>query len=241
MMITVVWVLLLTIIAAFIQRVTGFGFGIFVMMFFPYILTSYGASTALSGLLAGSTALLIAIRQWRYIRWRLMFVVLSSNIIVSFLAIHYMASLSNVVLKRSFGAMFALIALYFLFGSGKIRFRFRSSFSQGVIGALSGVMGGMFAMPGPPLVLYCIGRIDDKQAYIATLQAFSVLLNVFYTLFRAKVGFFTSDTCLLWVVGLVGVVIGTHVGTCLFERISASALRKIVYLFLLVSGLIAMC
>lgn len=238
-MITAVWILLLTVIAAFIQRVTGFGFGIFVMMFFPYILSSYGASTTLSGLLAGSTALLIALRQWRNISWRLMFYVLVFNLIASYVAIHYMASLSSVVLKRCFGVMFVMIALYFLFGNGKSRFR--SVSSQGLIGALSGVMGGMFAMPGPPLVLYCISRIDDKTAYIATLQAFSVLLNLFYTMFRAKVGFFTYDIFWLWAIGLIGVVIGTNLGACLFNRISAPVLRKIVYLFLLISGVIAMC
>ncbi len=54
------FIFLLTIIASFIQRVSGFGFGIFVMMFFPFFLPSYGESVMLSGLLAGSTALLIA-------------------------------------------------------------------------------------------------------------------------------------------------------------------------------------
>ena len=55
------FVLILTIIASFIQRVTGFGFGIFVMMFFPFFLPSYGESVMLSGLLAGTTAFLITI------------------------------------------------------------------------------------------------------------------------------------------------------------------------------------
>ena len=58
---TYILIFILTIAASFIQRVSGFGFGIFVMMFFPFILPSYGESITLSGLLAGTTALLIAI------------------------------------------------------------------------------------------------------------------------------------------------------------------------------------
>ena len=80
---TLLFVFILTIIASFIQRVSGFGFGIFVMMFFPFFLPSYGDSVMLSGLLAGSTALMIAVRNWRYIRWRLMGGVLIFNVIAS--------------------------------------------------------------------------------------------------------------------------------------------------------------
>ena len=32
------YIFILTVIASFIQRVSGFGFGIFVMMFFPFFL-----------------------------------------------------------------------------------------------------------------------------------------------------------------------------------------------------------
>ena len=56
-------IFLLSIAASFIQRASGFGFGIFVMMFFPFILPSYGEATTLSGLLAGTTALFITLRQ----------------------------------------------------------------------------------------------------------------------------------------------------------------------------------
>ena len=43
-MLTCTFVFLLTIVASFIQRVSGFGFGIFVMMFFPFFLPTYGES-----------------------------------------------------------------------------------------------------------------------------------------------------------------------------------------------------
>ena len=45
---TYILIFILTIAASFIQRVSGFGFGIFVMMFFPFILPSYGESITLS-------------------------------------------------------------------------------------------------------------------------------------------------------------------------------------------------
>ena len=83
-MLTCTFIFLLTIIASFIQRVSGFGFGIFVMMFFPFFLPSYGDSVMLSGLLAGSTALMIAIKNWYYIRWKMMWLVVLFNVLFSF-------------------------------------------------------------------------------------------------------------------------------------------------------------
>lgn len=233
------FVLILTIIASFIQRVTGFGFGIFVMMFFPFFLPSYGESVMLSGLLAGTTAFLITISNMHYVRWRMMGIIVLFNVIASFLAIEYMSSLSNETLKRCLGVVLILIALYFLWGKNKSNKLFLSRWAQGIIGAISGIMGGMFAMPGPPVVLYCISSIDNKREYVVTLQAFSVIFNIFYTLFRAKVGFYSESTLLWWGAGLIGLMIGTSLGSRCSERISNQRLKQIVYIMMILSGIVA--
>jgi uncharacterized membrane protein YfcA len=240
-MLTCTFIFFLAIIASFIQRVSGFGFGIFVMMFFPFFLPSYGESVMLSGLLAGSTALMIAIRNRKYIRWRLMGLVTFSNVLFSFVATEYMRSLSNDVLKQCLGVVLILISLYFLFGEGRMGRIFKSKPAQVTIGSVSGVMGGMFAMPGPPLVLYCISTLEDKREYVTTLQAFSVVFNLFYTAFRFKAGFYSDDTWLWWVIGLVGTMIGSSLGSRCFELISNRTLKLIVYVMMIISGIVAIC
>ena len=238
-MTTYFFIFLLTIIASFIQRVSGFDFGIFVMMFFPFFLPSYGESVMLSGLLAGSTALMIAVRNWKYIRWRLMGWVVFFNVLFSFLATEYMRSMSNDALKQCLGVALILIALYFFFGEGRMGRIFQSKPAQVTIGSISGIMGGMFAMPGPPIVLYCISTLEDKREYVTTLQAFSVVLNVFYTLFRTKAGFYSDDTWLCWVVGIGGAIIGSSLGARCFDIISNRTLKLIVYDMMIISGLVA--
>ena len=116
---------------------------------------------------------------------------------------------------------------------------FCSKPAQMIIGVISGVMGGMFAMPGPPVVLYSIRVIEEKRQYIATLQAFSVVFNVFYTFFRARVGCFSDNTLLYWSIGLFGLFIGTLLGARCFEYISRETLKRIVYLMMMVSGVAA--
>lgn len=233
------FVFLLTIVASFIQRVSGFGFGIFVMMFFPFFLPSYGESVMLSGLLAGSTALMIAVKNRKYIRWKMMGWVVFFNVLFSFLATEYMRSMSNSTLKQCLGVMLILIALYFFFGEGRMGMIFKSKPAQVTIGSISGIMGGMFAMPGPPIVLYCISTLENKREYVTTLQAFSVVLNIFYTLFRTKAGFYSDDTWLCWVIGIGGAIIGSSLGARCFEIISNRMLKLIVYGMMIISGLVA--
>ncbi len=236
---TCIFIFLLTIVASFIQRVSGFGFGIFVMMFFPFFLPSYGESVMLSGLLAGSTAMMIAVKNWKYIRWKLMGFVTFFNVLFSFVATEYMREMSNNTLKQCLGLVLILIALYFLFGEGRMGKVFKSKPAQITIGSISGVMGGMFAMPGPPLVLYCISTLEDKREYVTTLQAFSVVFNLFYTIFRLKVGFYSENTFFLWGIGLMGAFIGSTLGSRCFDIISNKTLKRIVYLMMIVSGIVA--
>lgn len=236
---TCIFIFLLTIVASFIQRVSGFGFGIFVMMFFPFFLPSYGESVMLSGLLAGSTAMMIAVKNWKYIRWKLMGFVTFFNVLFSFVATEYMREMSNNTLKQCLGLVLILIALYFLFGEGRMGKVFKSKPAQITIGSISGVMGGMFAMPGPPLVLYCISTLEDKREYVTTLQAFSVVFNLFYTIFRLKVGFYSENTFFLWGIGLMGAFIGSTFGSRCFDIISNKTLKRIVYLMMIVSGIVA--
>ena len=57
--------ILFTIGAAFVQRTTGFGFGIFIMTALPFLMPSYGEATTLSGLLASVTSMIITVKYRR--------------------------------------------------------------------------------------------------------------------------------------------------------------------------------
>lgn len=231
-------IFLLAIAASFIQRASGFGFGIFVMMFFPFILPSYGEATTLSGLLAGTTALFITLRHSKQICWRSVAIIILFNIIASYFAIEFISHMGNATMRRCLGVALVVVALYFLFWENRVSVLLRSKAARAVIGTISGIMGGMFAMPGPPVVLYCIGAIKDKMQYMATLQALSVVFNIFYTMFRIKAGFFTDNTPIYWAIGCGGIVIGSAIGAWCFNRISHHTLKKVVCVIMIISGII---
>ena len=236
---TVAALLLLSVGASFVQRVSGFGFGIFIMTALPYLMPSYGEATCLSGLLALTTSTMIVIRYHRHLNWRHLLPILTTFIIVSFFAIMIVGRLNDGVLRKILGAALIVISLYLIFINGKLTLPATLSV-QCSMGTLSGIMGGLFGMQGPPAVLYFLAAEKTKEEYIALAQTYFLVGNMCMTVFRAHTGFLTPFVGIGCCAGLPGVLLGTWIGGKVFARISVSLLRKIVYLYMGVSGILAL-
>ena len=81
-------IFLLSMGASFIQRTTGFGFGIFIMTMLPFLMPSYGEATTLSGLLAITTSAAIVWRLRDYVTWQRLWLYVDKKVTFR-LAIHY--------------------------------------------------------------------------------------------------------------------------------------------------------
>lgn len=232
-------VFLAATVASFIQRVTGFGFGIFIMTILPLIMPSYGEATALSGLLAVVNSIYVSIRMWKQIQWKKLLPILLTFIVVSFFAIRMVAGIDDKMLKHVLGVILIAVSIYFFFISERIRVR-PTMPVQLTMGTASGLMGGFFAMQGPPAVLYFIACTDTKEEYLAITQAFFMFGNLMMTFFRAANGFVTTAVGLGWCCGLAGVLIGIWLGAKVFDRMPLPVLRKVVYAYMALSGVVAL-
>lgn len=227
-------------IGSLIQRVSGFGFGIFVMTILPFILPSYGESTALSGMLACSMSVVVAYRMRKYIVWKQVLPLLGIFTVVSFFAVGAVASFDDKFLKHILGVILIVISIYFFFISEKIRLK-PTLFIQGFLGVIAGIMGGLFAMQGPPSVLYFLASCETKEKYIAHSQVYFALGNLMMTFFRAGNGFVTPTVGIAYCCGIIGVILGTLTGSKIFKKIPHKILKKIVYAYMAISGGVALC
>ena len=160
-----IWIFCMAFGAAFVQRVTGFGFGIFIMTVLPYLLPSYGEATTLSGMLSIMTAVPMLGYIWRHVDWRKLLPILITFLIVSWGAVRIVSLAGDGLLKRILGAVLILAAAWFYFFSDKVRLRPTMSVQIGM-GSISGMMGGLFGMQGPPAVLYFLATAKDKNEYM---------------------------------------------------------------------------
>lgn len=231
------YIFLLTTGASFVQRTTGFGFGIFIMTMLPFLMPSYGEATALSGLLALTTSALISFRMKKYITWKRLLPILLTFILISSGAICLLARIQDQTLRKILGVALIITALYFSFFSRKIKLKTTLPYQIGA-GALSGIMGGFFGMQGPPAVLYFISSEPDKNHYMAMAQTYFLIGNSIMTIVRASNGFVTPTVgrCYLFCLAVVG--IGTIMGSWAFRHIPAKIFPYIVYSYIGVSGLV---
>jgi len=225
--------------ASFIQRVTGFGFGIMFMSVAPYLLPSYGEATALSGSLALVCAIVAGIQYRRSIPWKKLLPILLTFLVVSFFAVYLVSKVDSGSLKHYLGVFLIFVSLYFLFING--RFRMNPSIPVQVgMGTISGLTGGLFGMQGPPAVIYFISCTDDKDEYMAITQWFFIIGNTAMTLYRAGNGFLTPIVGIGWLIGVGAVLFGLFLGSKVYNRIPMLKLRKAVYVFIGVSGIAAL-
>ena len=113
-------IFLLSIGASFIQRTTGFGFGIFIMTMLPFLMPSYGEATTLSGLLAITTSAAIVWRLRDYVTWQRIWPILLTFILVSTIAIFALTRIEDHILRRILGVALILISIYFMLFSQRL-------------------------------------------------------------------------------------------------------------------------
>ncbi len=232
----IIEIFLLSIGASFVQRTTGFGFGIFIMTMLPAIMSSHGEATTLSGILAMTTSLIIVIQKYRFIVWRRLLPILLTFIVVSIGAIFVLKRMEYSILNILLGITLVVVSIYFSFFSKRINVKTTLPV-QITAGTLSGLMGGFFGMQGPPAVLYFVNSEKDKEHYLAVTQTYFLVGNIMMTIARAYNGFFTTAVSMGYIYGITGVVIGNLIGAWVFRHITGSILKYIIYAYIGISGL----
>lgn len=222
--------------ASFIQSTTGFGFGIFAMMFFPYLI-SFKEANMISTILGAFTSFMVIITFFRNIHWKNVIFPLAGSVVSLYLAVSFVSGQANSTLTLLLGIALLVLSIYFFFFSSKLHIRI-TWYTGLIAGILSGLMNGLFSMGGPPVVIYFLQSEKDSDTYLATLSAFFVLSNLNSIIAKSISGFFTVNVAVCVLVGAIGMLIGSLLGKKVFRKLNAQVLRKVVYGFMAISGVI---
>jgi len=225
--------------ASFTQRVTGFGFGIFIMTALPYLMPTYGEATALSGLLALLNAGTTFIKVYHYVDWKKLAIILPTFVAVSFFSVRAVSSIDSHLMRYVLGGLLVLVSVYFFVLGGNIRMK-PSASVQVTMGTISGLMGGFFAIQGPPAVIYFLSCTETKQQYIALTSAYFIVSNTMMSIFRSVHGLVTSTVLEYFLAGIPAVFVGIWLGHKVQDKLPVGTMRKLVYAFMALSGLITL-
>lgn len=235
----ILYIILLAAGASFVQRTIGFGFGIFIMTALPFLMPSYGEAVTLSGLLSLTSAAVVMFRYLKYVTWKRFLPIVASFVIFSTLAISLLDKIEGQAMRIILGIVLIVISLYFSFFKEKLQkiIRPTSGWQLGA-GAASGVMGGLFGMHGPPVVLYLVASEPDKDHYMGMIQTYAFVTNVTMLAVRAWNGYVTHTVGTTYLYGLAGLAIGVLAGNWAYSRIPNRIFTYVVYAYIAVSGLI---
>ena len=74
----ILYIILLAAGASFVQRTTGFGFGIFIMTALPFLMPSYAEAVTLSGILSLTSSTVVMLKYLKYVSWKRILPILAS-------------------------------------------------------------------------------------------------------------------------------------------------------------------
>ena len=233
----VVFLVLIGLGAGFVQRVSGFGLGIFAMLFLPYFMPSHTAAAAISSLFSCVATLYNALIYRKNTKYKLAFPMICSSLILIPIAVRFSVAVSANIFKILLGAVLLILSLYFLFFNKNIRLK--PTFPNGIIaGALGGVLGGLFSTGGPPAVLYLSSATKDKMTYFATIQFYFCFTNLYATAMRAANGIINLNILIYSAIGIIGCLVGDFVGKIVFGKLDPNKFKYVIYIGMAISGIL---
>lgn len=231
------YTLLITIGGGFIQATTGFGFGIFVMVFFPL----YLPVLQVSGLSSVILIFLLSSLAWRYrkyIQLKQALLPAAFYLVVSTTVIRLAPGFNLTGINFWLGIFMVVTAIYLAFMSKKISVQANIG-TAAICSSLSGVADGLFGIGGPPMTVYFMAVFgDDKMRYLGTIQCFFWATNLINCVNRLSSGILSSSTLILAIPGVIGQFIGVFFGSKVVDRINADQFRLFVYGFLGIAGVL---
>lgn len=232
----VLFMLFIGLGAGFVQRVSGFGLGIFSMIFFPHFLPAQ-AGSAISCMHSSITSTYNAIRYRKHVHYRMALPMLCAALLTIPLAVRFAKNVSADAFRMLLGGVLVAFSLYFLIFQKKIWIK--PNLRNGILaGTLGGVLNGLFATGGPPIVLYLSSAMTDKTVYFATIQFYFAFTNLYATAMRIVNGMLTVEILLYAGVGAVGCLLGDRLGRMVFDKLDVEKLRRIIYIGMIISGIL---
>lgn len=135
-------------------------------------------------------------------------------------------ALISVLPQKEFNLAFGIIILLAVFMSlGGVRFPMRRT-TLLIAGVLSGIMGTLGAIGGPPLAL--VYQDSSPQRLRATISGYFIVAGVFTLLALGLAGKIGWEGVLLALVQLPGILLGFALSSWLVRRIRGASLRPYV-------------
>jgi uncharacterized membrane protein YfcA len=219
--------------ASFVQGLTGFGLGLVALSFLPYLMPP-SAAVVLITIYGAVFAIAVLVQLRRDVTPGEIVPMLIGTVVGMPFGVWVLASVPGEVVNRIIG--FVLVAVALLEWRGLYPGRLHGWHWGLGAGMLSGLLGGGFGTPGPPVILYSTTQGWSPRTIKANLQAFFALNQAVILAGHWWAGLLTVEVATLALAFAVPGGIGLLAGVLLFGRIDHAAFRRIIFMVIFASG-----
>lgn len=226
-------------LGAYAQSVTGFALGIFVLSAVVLLEISSIASAA-TALNIMSVALggVVVLPRLRHANWwvvQMTLVGLLPAMIVGVIALRYLSVYAEAVLRLLLGLLIVGGGLVLIWRP-KPRKEMSSAFNFISLGAVGGVLGGLFSVPAPPLVYQLYRQPLSIEAIRVSLIALFAALGIGRLIVVGLEGNISFEVVRLGVLSIPVVMFFGWLGGRLPPNVSDIAMRRFVFMILVLTG-----
>lgn len=222
---------------ALIRGFSGFGSG---LVFMPIGAACLGPMTAAGVLYIIDTLLIIpfVFRAVPLVDWREVLPVGIGAALVAPLGVAALIALDPTLFR--WGVSLAILAGVALLWAG-VRYRGRTRIWLSlIVGAIAGFLSGLAQIPGPPIILYMLGR-DASPVF---MRANTIVIFMFATVVTGTTyvlrGIFTADVLARALVLLPLYAVGMFLGSRMFGWASPATYRSIAYASIVLAAVLAL-
>lgn len=226
----------IALLGSMLQSATGFGFAIVTMALWPFIIP-FKVAAAVEVFSAFVMVIYISVKLRKHINFKMMIFPTIAALITGMLGVLLLVSSGDAILCRALGAILFLLSIFlFLFSE---RFKIKPTALKGLlVGAISGILNGLFNIGGPPMVVYFLSSTDDKLEYNGTIQFYFTLSSISVLIMHLAMGNFNVSIAKFSLASIAGLIVGTFMGMYLFKKFSINTIKKAVYPSMAVFGLL---
>ena len=226
-------------LGAYAQAVTGFALGIFVLAGVVILdVSSISVTATALNIMTLATGTVVVLPRLRKVHWKIVAMTASGLIpamVVGVLALNYLSAHAQVLLRLLLGMLIVAGGLILIW---KPQPRKEVSAMSGflVMGALGGILGGLFSVPAPPLVY----QLYRQPLLLVTIRTTMISLFCIMGIGRLVVvgaqGHIGLPVLQMGASAVPVVVAAAWLGNRYPPRISDKAMRRGVFALLMVVG-----
>lgn len=231
--------LLLTGMAAYIQTLTGFAFGLIAMggVGLTGLLSLPDAAMLVSALTLVN-AVQMLLKGWRDVDWRKFGLVLVASwpfVFIGFHLLEWLAASRADLLRLALGFVIIVSSLQLARKPDPLK-QPSGAPSYLFFGSIAGLMSGMFSTGGPPLVYHFYRQPMPLVVVRETLVTIFALNALFRTGLVIATDQIPAPSTLSGLFAIPAVMLGTHLARRYPPPLTQAVMRQIVFVLLFLSG-----